>query len=67
MMLTATSCGLSYALINQKIPLIVNYGPMLVLDIFALLMRIYYTYVNENINQNINQNIKTIDVIDLKV
>jgi uncharacterized protein with PQ loop repeat len=53
-MLTATSCGLSYALINKKIPLIVNYGPMLVLDILTLSLRIYYTYINNKINQNIN-------------
>ena len=54
-MLTATSCGLSYALINQKLPLILNYGPMIVLDIFALLMRIYYTHINNNNNNNIKE------------
>jgi uncharacterized protein with PQ loop repeat len=50
-MLSATSCGLSYALINNNIALIVNYGPMLSLDIIALLMRIYYTIINTEIKE----------------
>ena len=44
-MLTATSLGLSYAIINQNTALIVNYGPMISLDIIALLMRLYYAYL----------------------
>jgi uncharacterized protein with PQ loop repeat len=57
LMLTATSCGLSYALINNNIALIVNYGPMLSLDIITLFMRFYYAIINNEINQieNIKQ------------
>lgn len=54
-MLTATTCGLTYALINNNIALIVNYGPMLSLDIIALSMRLYYANINADINQ-INEN-----------
>jgi hypothetical protein len=45
-MLTATSLAFSYALINENIELITNYGPLLGLDIIALGMRLYYTYKN---------------------
>ena len=44
LMLIATTCGLSYGILNWNIALIVNYGPMIVLDITALGMRIYYSY-----------------------
>ncbi len=50
-MLSATSCGLSYALINNNIALIVNYGPMISLDIISLLMRVYYTIINTEIKE----------------
>jgi uncharacterized protein with PQ loop repeat len=43
-MLLATGCGFSYAILNDNIALIVNYGPMLILDITALGMRVYYAY-----------------------
>jgi len=41
-MLTATSCGLSYGIIIENNALIINYAPMLLLDVVALFMRIYY-------------------------
>lgn len=44
LMLLATGCGFSYAMLNSNIALMVNYGPMLLLDISALGMRIYYAY-----------------------
>ena len=44
LMLVATGCGFSYAMLNSNIALMVNYGPMLLLDITALGMRIYYAY-----------------------
>ena len=43
-MLMATTCGFSYAMLNMNVALMVNYGPMLLLDITALGMRIYYAY-----------------------
>ena len=47
-MLSATSCGLSYGIANDNMALIVNYGPMLLLDILALVMRMYYANMNKN-------------------
>jgi uncharacterized protein with PQ loop repeat len=44
LMMVATTCGLSYGILNGNIALIVNYGPMIVLDITALGMRIYYAF-----------------------
>ena len=43
-MLIATTCGLSYGILNDNIALIVNYGPMIILDTTALGMRIHYAY-----------------------
>jgi len=43
-MLIATTCGFSYGIMNENIALIVNYGPMIILDVTALGMRIYYAY-----------------------
>jgi len=56
-MLVATSCGLSYSLINNNVALMVNYGPMILLDIITLSMRLYYASINNEINQveNIKQ------------
>lgn len=38
----------SYSMANDDMSLIVNYGPILILDIVALLMRVYYVYNNHN-------------------
>jgi uncharacterized protein with PQ loop repeat len=51
-MFTATSFGLSYALLNNNFALIMNYGPMLSLDIIALLMRIHYCIMQKFNNTN---------------
>lgn len=48
-MLTATIMAFSYSIINNKPELITNYGPILVLDIIALKMRLYYLYVNSKL------------------
>jgi uncharacterized protein with PQ loop repeat len=45
-MLFATSLAFSYAFINNNPELLANYGPLVVLDVFALFMRIYYLYTN---------------------
>jgi len=45
-MLLATILAFSYAVINENPELITNYGPLVVLDIVALAMRLYYTYKN---------------------
>uniref|UniRef100_A0A6C0KTD1 PQ-loop repeat-containing protein n=1 Tax=viral metagenome TaxID=1070528 RepID=A0A6C0KTD1_9ZZZZ len=54
-MLVATSCGLTYALLNNNTALITNYAPLLSLDVIALLMRLYYAYEN-NLSSNSNNN-----------
>jgi uncharacterized protein with PQ loop repeat len=43
-LLIASSFGLSYAIVNNDISLISNYGPLLALDIIAFSMRLYYVY-----------------------
>jgi len=40
----ASGFALSYAIINNDTSLILNYGPLLGLDIIAFLMRLYYVY-----------------------
>jgi uncharacterized protein with PQ loop repeat len=46
MILIGSLFALSYAILNENIPLIANYGPILTLDIIALVMRGYYAYYN---------------------
>ncbi len=41
-MLTATTFALSYSIVNQDQSLMLNYGPIFVLDTAALLIRVYY-------------------------
>ena len=45
-MLIASSLALTYAIINDNTELMTNYAPLLFLDIVALTMRVYYTYLN---------------------
>jgi hypothetical protein len=45
-MIVASTLGLSYALINENTELTANYAPLLLLDTIALIMRLYYAYVN---------------------
>jgi hypothetical protein len=46
LVLLATGFAFSYAMANNDISLISNYGPLLGLDIVALLMRLYYVIKN---------------------
>jgi uncharacterized protein with PQ loop repeat len=48
-LLIASTFGLSYAIVNNDIALISNYGPLLALDIIAFAMRLYYVYKNKYI------------------
>ena len=48
----ATSLALAYAIVNNSIPLMTNYGPLLLLDGTAMLMRFYYVYQNKKIENN---------------
>ena len=41
-----TSFAFAYAIMNEDIALMSNYGPILTLDVIALLMRVYYVYIN---------------------
>ena len=47
-LLLASGFALAYAIANEDEALIVNYGPLLGLDIIAFLMRLYYVYTNKN-------------------
>ena len=47
-----TSFAFSYSLINMDTALLINYGPILILDLIALLMRAYYAYKNTYIRQH---------------
>jgi hypothetical protein len=46
-LLLASGFALAYAIANNDEALIVNYGPLLGLDIIAFLMRLYYVYNNK--------------------
>lgn len=48
LMVMGSGFALSYALMNSDMTLISNYGPILTLDIVALIMRGYYVYINRN-------------------
>lgn len=41
-----TSFAFAYAVVLDDNALIINYGPILALDVIALFMRIYYAYKN---------------------
>ena len=45
-MLAGTGLAFSYAVVNDDTSLMVNYGPILTLDVVALLMRAYYVWRN---------------------
>jgi uncharacterized protein with PQ loop repeat len=51
-MLIASASAFSYAIINENVELSVNYGPLLGLDIIALIMRLYYMYSNHPIKND---------------
>ena len=46
-----TSFAFSYSLINMDTALLINYGPILILDLIALLMRAHYAYKNAYVEQ----------------
>lgn len=46
-LLLASGFALAYALANNDEALIINYAPLLGLDIIAFLMRLYYVYKNK--------------------
>jgi len=48
LILLASAFALAYAIINEDISLMTNYGPILGLDIIAFLMRLYYVFENKN-------------------
>lgn len=45
-MLIATVFAFAYAALNRNEALLINYGPILGLDLIALLMRMYYAWRN---------------------
>jgi hypothetical protein len=47
-LLLASGFALAYAIANNDEALIVNYGPLLGLDIIAFVMRLYYVCKNKN-------------------
>ena len=47
-LLLASGFAFAYAIINNDEALIVNYGPLLGLDIIAFIMRLYYVYKNKH-------------------
>jgi hypothetical protein len=48
LILLASSFALTYAILNDDMSLMTNYGPILALDIIAFLMRLYYVFKNKN-------------------
>ena len=46
-MLAGSCFAFSFALMNEDIALISNYGPIMTLDLIALLMRLYYVVKNQ--------------------
>lgn len=47
LLLLASGFALAYAITNDDVSLITNYGPILGLDIIAFLMRLYYVFQNK--------------------
>jgi len=54
--LTGSCFAVSYSVIIHDNTLIVSYVPLLAVEIFTLLMRIYYCQMNRNNNNNNNDN-----------
>jgi hypothetical protein len=46
LMLVGSGFALSYAIMNENVSLMSNYGPIVALDLIALLMRLYYVVHN---------------------
>ena len=65
--LCATTLGLIYSIRINNIPLIVNYGPHLVMETITILFKIQYIYHNRNEIRGITGNSidKTDDIVNL--
>jgi len=48
-LVVASGFAFAYAIVNDDMALISNYGPLLALDIIAFGMRLYYVYNNKRI------------------
>jgi hypothetical protein len=48
LMVIGTGFAFSFSVLNDDVSLMANYGPILALDVIALLMRVYYVYINHN-------------------
>jgi hypothetical protein len=46
LMLIGSGFAFSYAIMNENVSLMSNYGPIVALDLIALLMRLYYVVRN---------------------
>jgi len=58
-MLIGSGFAFAYAILNDDIGLMTNYGPIVGLDIIALLMRLYYVYKNPE-QPNTQQALETV-------
>jgi hypothetical protein len=47
LMLIGSGFALSFAIMNEDVALMSNYGPIVALDVIALLMRLYYVVNND--------------------
>jgi uncharacterized protein with PQ loop repeat len=63
-MLCASTLAFSYAIVNSNIELTTNYGPLLLLDVVALSMRLHYTYINYYVKVE-SAEIQAIEVSDV--
>ena len=43
---TGSTFAFAYSVVNNDVSLMANYGPILFLDLVAMLMRLYYVYIN---------------------
>jgi hypothetical protein len=48
-MLAGSCFAFSFALMNEDVALISNYGPIMTLDLIALIMRLYYVIKNRQV------------------
>jgi uncharacterized protein with PQ loop repeat len=48
-----TSLAFAYSVSNNNVPLITNYGPLLLLDGISMIMRGYYVYQNFNLEKKV--------------
>ena len=59
----ASGFALSYAVLTKDKALIINYTPILTLDIFTLLLRGYYAYKNRKLDTRIQYQ-QTIEMVE---